>query len=180
MVGGTLLRWNTRDRVSWAYPLRFIGWARPQPKVITYAWAILLPCHETDPANNVLLNMVCNARLYQSIWSLVGNHQERVGLRHVCTPLCVVITIVCFARSREIIQWAAKVWGSMGAVLRKQICPLGLVSMLDIWTWDARTSLKFSSLVTSAWSVVREESKFITKWLTCPINSHVVITTCPE
>ncbi len=37
-----------------------------------------------------------------------------------------------FACSGEIIQRAAKVWGSIGAVLREQICPLRLVSMLDI------------------------------------------------
>jgi hypothetical protein len=76
--------------------------------------------------------MVCNARLYQSIRSLVGNRQERMGLRHVRTPLCMVITIVHFARSGKIIQRAAKVWGSLGTVLCKQICPLRLVSMLDI------------------------------------------------
>ncbi len=58
-------------------------------------WATLLPCRETDPANNVLLNMVCNTRLYQSIRSLVGNRHERVGLRHVRTPLYVVIMTVC-------------------------------------------------------------------------------------
>ncbi len=66
-----------------------------------------------DPANSVSLNMVCKTRLYQSI----GNHQERVGFRHVLTPLCMVIITVCFARSGEIIQRAAKVWGSMGAIL---------------------------------------------------------------
>ncbi len=96
------------------------------------AWAILLPCCETDPANNMLLNIVCNTRLYQSSWSLIRNRLERVGLRHVCIPLCVVITTVCFARSGEIIKWGAKVWGSIGTVLRKQICPIRPVSMLDI------------------------------------------------
>jgi hypothetical protein len=106
--------------------------SRAQPKDVAYAWTILLPCGETDPANSVLLNMVCNTCLYQNIQSLVGNCQERLGLRHVCILLCVVITIVFFARSGEIIQWAAKVWGSMGAVLREQICPLRLVSMPDI------------------------------------------------
>jgi hypothetical protein len=103
-----------------------------QPKGVAYAWAILLPCREMDPANNLSLNMVCNTRLYQSIWSLVGNCRERVGLRHVRTPLCVIITTVRFARSGEIIQQMAKVWGSMGVVLRNQTCPLRLVSMLDI------------------------------------------------
>jgi hypothetical protein len=72
-------------------------------------WVILLPCCERDPANNVSLNIVCNIHLYQSIWSLVRNRRGRVGLRHVCTPLCVVIMTGHFARSGEIIQRAAKV-----------------------------------------------------------------------
>jgi hypothetical protein len=109
-----------------------LHWVRAQPKDVAYALAILLPCPEMDPANSVLLNMVCNTCLYRSIRSLVGNRQERVGLRDVRAPLCVVITIVHFACSGEIIQWVAKVWGSIGAILREQICPLRLVSMLDI------------------------------------------------
>jgi hypothetical protein len=87
--------------------------------------AILLPCRETDPANNMSLNMVCDTCLYQSIWSLVGNWRERVGLRHVRTPICVVIMTVRFAHSGN---------HPMGTVLRKQICPLRLVLMLDIGT----------------------------------------------
>jgi hypothetical protein len=53
---------------------------------------------------------------------------------YVLTPLYVVITTVHFARSREIIQQAAKVWGLIGVVLHKQMCPLRLVSILEIWT----------------------------------------------
>ncbi len=105
-----------------------------------------------DPENKVLLNIVCNTRLCQSIWSLVGKHRKRVGFRHVYTPLCNIITILCFTRSGEIIQQVAKVWRSMGAVLCEQMCPLKLVSMLQIWTWEARTWEKLLSSVTSAWS----------------------------
>jgi hypothetical protein len=32
----------------------------------------------------------------------------------------------------------------------------------------------------SAWSVVREESKLITKRLTCFIKGRAVVTTCPD
>jgi hypothetical protein len=82
-----------------------------------------------DPPDPLI---VYNTGLYQSIRSLVGSHRERVGFRHVRTPLCVVSMTVRFAHSGEIIQRMAKVWGSMGAVLRKRMCLLRLVSMLDI------------------------------------------------
>ncbi len=94
----------------------------------------LLPHHDMDPVNIVSLNMVYSTRLYLSVWLLVGNCHDRVGFKHVCTLLCVVITTVRFACSGDIIHWAAKVWGSMGAILRNQMCSLRLVSMLEIWT----------------------------------------------
>ncbi len=85
-----------------------------------------------------LLNMVCNTHLYQSIQSLDGKLCERVGFRYILTPLCIVITTVRFACSGEIIQQAAKVWGSIGMVLHDQMCLLRLVSTLKILTCEAR------------------------------------------
>jgi hypothetical protein len=93
----------------------------------------------SDPANIVLLNMACNTCLYQSIWSLVRKDCKRMGIRHVLPPLCIVIMTVRFAHSREIIQRAAKVWGSIDMVLCKQMCPLRLVSTLKIWTFEVKT-----------------------------------------
>jgi hypothetical protein len=79
---------------------------------------LLLYC-DMDPDNIVLLSMVCNTHLYKSSWSFVGKNCERVGLRHVVTPLCIVITTVHFACSRDTIKQAAKVWGSIGVVLHE-------------------------------------------------------------
>jgi hypothetical protein len=69
---------------------------------------------------------------------MVGKHCGRVGLRHVLTLLCIVIVTVSSACSGEVIHQAAGIWGSIGMVLHKQICPLWLFSTLKIRTFEVK------------------------------------------
>ncbi len=95
-------------------------------------------------ANMVPVKTVRGSHLKRSIWLLVGKQQERVGLRHILTPHWVVMTTVRFAQSGEIIHRVAMVWGSIGTILHKQMCPLRLDSLklesvLKIWTIEDKT-----------------------------------------
>ncbi len=132
MVSGIPSHLKTRDKAWQALSLCFIPWACAHPKDVENTWAILLCCWDTDPGNIVLLNMICN--MYCIIQLLVGKPWERGRLRYVLTPCCAIMPNMHFASSSRIIHRVAKVWGLIGAVLCKQICPFGLVSMLDIWT----------------------------------------------
>ena len=129
----------------------------------------MLPWRETAEANIVSVNTVCGNRLYRNIRSLVGKRRESVGLRHVLTPRCVVMTTVRCARSGEIIHRAAKVCGSISAMLRNRICPLRLVSTLEIMTFEVKTWWRFSSSVTSTRSGLKDESELMAKMPTCPL-----------
>jgi hypothetical protein len=89
------------------------------------------------------------------------------------------MTTVPFAWSGEIIHRAASVWESIGEFLCERTCPLRLDSILEICTFKVKIMLKFSSSVTSARSVVKEESKLIDKMLECPLTA-AHLTTLPE
>ena len=156
--------------------MRFIGCARAHPKDVEYICAILFHWREAVEANIVSVNMVCGSRLYRNIRSLVGKRRESVRLRHVLTPRCVVMTTVRCARSGEIIHRAAKVCGSIGAILRDRICPLRLVLTLEIMTFEFKTWWKFS---TSTRSELKDESELMAKMPTCPLTA-AQRTTLPE
>ncbi len=126
------------------------------------------------------VNMVCGSRVYRNIRSLVGKRRESVGLRHVLTPHCVVMTTVRCARSGEILHWAARVCGSIGAIVRDQICPLRLVLTLKIMIFEVKTWWKFSSSVTSTRSELRDESELMAKMPTCHPLTAAQWATLPE
>ena len=112
--------------------------------------------------------------------------RDRVGLRQVRTPRWVVVTIVRLAWSGDICQRAARVCGSIGMIRRERMWPFklasklfGLVSKLEIRIFEVKMSAKLSLSVTSARSVVKEESELIVNELTCPLTAWQE-TTWPE
>jgi len=76
------------------------------------------------------------------------------------------MTTVHLAWSGEIIHRVAKVCGSIGATLRDRICPLRLVSTLEIMAFEVKTWWKFSSSMTSTRSELKDESESMAKMLT--------------
>ena len=91
----------------------------------------------------------------------------------------MVMTTVRIAWSGEINHRAAKVCGSIGAILRNLICPLRLVSTLEIMTFEVKTWWKFPSSVMSTRSVVNEESELMVKMPMCPLTA-AQLTMLPE
>jgi hypothetical protein len=75
------------------------------------------------------------------------------------------MTTVRLARSGEIIHRAAKVCGSIGAMLRDRICPLRLVLTLKIMTFEVKTWWKFLSSVMSTRSELKDKSELMAKML---------------
>jgi hypothetical protein len=126
---GTPSHWCNNYRASWASDFFFIGYTCVHPLEVKNTWAQVLPHLDLSSENIVLVNMSTGRCLYISCWSFIQNHLERVGLRMVLDPYCIVAFRALWVVSKPIPKFWANVIASMPS-------HHSVTHMLEMWTAD--------------------------------------------
>ncbi len=118
-------------------------------------WVQVLPRLDWTFENIILVNMSTGSHLYWSCQSFIRNCLERVGLRTVLTPCCVIAFRVLQAVSKPIPKFRGNVIASMPSRCL-------VTHMLETWTADCISVERVSS------HNIREMSSRIELlWLSC-------------
>jgi hypothetical protein len=135
---GTPSHWCNNDRASWASDFFFIGYTHVHPSVVKNTCVQVLPHLDLTFENIELVNISTSRCLYRSCWSFVRNLLERVGLRMVLTPHCIIAFNVLWAVSKPIPKFRANV-----AALMLSQC--SVTCTLEMWTVDCISIKRVSS-----------------------------------
>jgi hypothetical protein len=142
-------------RASWALGFFFIGYTHVHPLAVKNTWVQVLPRLDWTFENIILVNMSTGSHLYWSCQSFIRNCLERVGLRTVLTPCCVIAFRVLQAVSKPIPKFRGNVIASMPSRCL-------VTHMLETWTADCISVERVSS------HNIREMSSRIELlWLSC-------------
>jgi hypothetical protein len=134
---GTPSRWCNNNSASWASDFFFIGYTCVHPLAVKNTWVqVFLHLHLAFE-NIASVNMSTGRCQYQSCWSFIWNHLERVGLRTVLTPHCVIAFRVLWAVSKQIPKFQAIVISSMPSHC----------SVTHTWDMDSRLHLGWESVI---------------------------------